>query len=320
MFEKLTFNKDSVYPALVVSTMSSGKSTLINALVGTELLPSMNRACTSRVMAILDNDKMNNFVAYIVDRNNKYSRIDHVDKRKVIEFNKSHDIEEMIIEGEIKGVRNSKKSLLLIDTPGINNALNSSHEQITKGVLNEYKESLILYVINAQQIGTYDDSDFLDYIANKVNQNSSFNIIFVINKMDLIDPEKENVQQVVNNCCTYIKNKGFETPTIIAVSAESALIFKKVLKKVPLSEFEEENFERNFNYFKRKDFSLVDYAILGDGRNINKKIIIDGNTYNNAQIMAALENTGIPLLEREIDQRIIRISKMNAPGVFHKTS
>ncbi len=41
---------NKVYPTLVVSTMSSGKSTLINAIVGSELLPSMNRACTARAV------------------------------------------------------------------------------------------------------------------------------------------------------------------------------------------------------------------------------------------------------------------------------
>lgn len=52
---------NKVYPTLVVSTMSSGKSTLINAIVGSELLPSMNRACTARAVAILDNDMKSNF-------------------------------------------------------------------------------------------------------------------------------------------------------------------------------------------------------------------------------------------------------------------
>ena len=33
MFEKLNFSINRVYPTLVVSTMSSGKSTLINAIV-----------------------------------------------------------------------------------------------------------------------------------------------------------------------------------------------------------------------------------------------------------------------------------------------
>ena len=40
----------------------------------------------------------------------------------------------MIIEGQIKGIKNSKKSLLLIDTPGINNSLDLNHAQITRDV------------------------------------------------------------------------------------------------------------------------------------------------------------------------------------------
>ena len=50
-------------------------------------------------------------------------------------------------------------------------------------------------MINAQQIGTYDDSAFLTVIAQKLRDNPRFDILFVINKMDLIDPEKENPKE-----------------------------------------------------------------------------------------------------------------------------
>ncbi|WP_026835199.1 dynamin family protein [Eubacterium xylanophilum] len=115
MFEKLNFSMNKVYPTLVVSTLSSGKSTLINALVGSELLPSMNRAYTARAVAMLDNDKKAQFEIHAVDKDGNYSHIDKAIKRAVVDFNKSNDVSEMIIEGKIKGIRNSKKSLLLID-------------------------------------------------------------------------------------------------------------------------------------------------------------------------------------------------------------
>ena len=90
---------NKVYPTLVVSTMSSGKSTLINAIVGSELLPSMNRAYTARAVAILDNDMKSNFEVHAVDNNGVYSHIDKASKKIVVDFNKSKDISEMIIEG-----------------------------------------------------------------------------------------------------------------------------------------------------------------------------------------------------------------------------
>lgn len=318
MFDKLSFNINRVYPTLVVSTMSSGKSTLINALAGKDLLPSRNRACTSRTIAILDNDERAQFKIHAVDKTGKYSYIDEATESIVAEFNQTNDVVEMIIEGDIQGIRNSKKALLLVDTPGINNSMDQSHEMITKEVLDEYPEGLILYIINAQQIGTYDDSNFLTLIAKKLMDNSNFKIIFVINKMDLIDPEKEKPWELVENCKTYIQSKGIENPVLIPVSASSALIFKKVLNQEILSELEEEDFVQYYRHFKRESYSLNDYACMpgrGNGKDI---LVVDGINYCRAEIYAALDNTGVPFLEKVIDETLIRSLKMKAPGITVK--
>ena len=298
--------------------MSSGKSTLINALVGTELLPSMNRACTAKAVAILDNDWKSQFEIHAVDEAGKYTLIEDASKQIVSAFNKTNNVSEMIIEGEIKGIKNSKKSLLLIDTPGINNSMDLSHEIATKKVLDEYPEGLIIYLINAQQIGTYDDSNFLSLIAQKINENEKFKILFVINKMDLIDPVKENPVELMENCRNYIIDRGVENPTLIPVSASSALIFKKVLAGVELSEIEEENFQRNYRHFKREGFSLQDYMYTPRNGDLSEYVTVDGVEYKKFQILAALENTGIPLLEKIIDETLVRSLKMRSPKITVK--
>lgn len=318
MFEQLKFNMNKVFPTLVVSTMSSGKSTLINALVGTDLLPSMNRACTAKAVAILDNDMKSKFEIHAIDSKGEYFHINEVTKKIVTNFNMTNDISEMIIEGEISGIKNSKKSMLLIDTPGINNSMDMSHETMTKRVLDEYSEGLILYIINAQQIGTYDDNSFLKVIAKKIKENSKFNILFVINKMDLIDPAKESSNELIKNCREYIKSNGIDNPSIIPVSALSALLFKKVLSGAELSEIEEENFLRNFKHFKREGFSLQDYISTPQREELADSVYIDGKQFTRAQIYAALENTGITLLERQIDEILVSSLKMKAPKITVK--
>lgn len=318
MFDKLSFNMNKVYPTLVVSTMSSGKSTLINALVGTELLPSMNRACTAKTVAILDNDRKTQFEIHAINESGKYTLIKEASKRIVSDFNKSNNVLEMIIEGEIKGIKNSKKSLLLIDTPGINNSMDFFHEIATQKVLDEYPEGLILYLINAQQIGTYDDSNFLSLIVQKLKENEKFKILFVVTKMDLIDPTKENPVELMKNCRNYIVNKGIENPTLIPVSAGSALIFKKVLSGVDLSEIEEENFQRNYRHFKRESFSLQDYMFIPRNGDLSEYVTVDGVEYKRSQIFAALENTGIPHLEKIIDEVLVRSLKMRSPKITVK--
>lgn len=320
MFDKLKFNMNRVYPTLVVSTMSSGKSTLINALVGKDLLPSRNRACTAKSIAILDNDRKDNFSIHAVNAKGEYSVVANATKKKVIQYNDTNELDEMILEGQIKGIKNSKKSLLLIDTPGINNSMEQNHALITKRVLDEYEEGLILYVINAQQIGTYDDSNFLSYIVKKINNNRKFKIIFVVNKMDLLDPDKENPDELVKNCISYIREKGIEEPTVIPVSAESALIFKKVLNGEPLSELEEENFIRNYKHFRRKGFSLTDYVYQPNAGDMNECLEVDGCQYTRAEITAALYSTGVTLLENIIDETLVYSLKMRSPKIYYNKS
>ena len=207
---------------------------------------------------------------------------------------------------------------MLIDTPGINNSMDLSHEIATKKVLDEYPEGLIIYLINAQQIGTYDDSNFLSLIAQKINENEKFKILFVINKMDLIDPVKENPVELMENCRNYIIDRGVENPTLIPVSASSALIFKKVLAGVELSEIEEENFQRNYRHFKREGFSLQDYMYTPRNGDLSEYVTVDGVEYKKFQILAALENTGIPLLEKIIDETLVRSLKMRSPKITVK--
>lgn len=315
MFERLKLDMSKVYPTLAVATMSSGKSTLINALVGTDLLPSMNRACTAKAVAVLDNDLKTQFAIHAVDENGNYSYIEQATKQVIAEYNKSNKTSEMVVEGEIQGIRNSKKSMLLIDTPGINNSMDSAHEKVTKQVLEDYSEGLILYVINVQQIGTYEDSLFLTYIAQKLKGRPKFNSLFVVNKMDLIDPERENPEELIENCKSYIEAKGISNPSLIPISAASALLFKKVLQNQPLSEKEKEDFVISYRRFKRGGFSLQDYVDLPQRGILSERIEIDGKIYTRAQIYAALENTGVPLLEKQMDEAMIKSIKMRAPKI-----
>jgi GTPase Era involved in 16S rRNA processing len=309
---------NKVYPTLVVGTMSSGKSTLINALVGAELLPSMTTACTARAAAILDNDMKQRFAVHAVDKDGKYSYIEEDAPKAVMDFNKSGNLAEMIAEGEIKGVHNSKKSLLLIDTPGINYSMDSSHEAATKRALDEYSGGLILYVINAGQFGVDDDSRFLSYVARKLEQNKKFKILFAVNKMDDVDPEKESPDEFIEKCKDYIENNGIENPVIVPVSAEIALLLKKVLGGYELTKKEKQIFSKGYKQFRRDGYSLQDYMRIPERGRLSETIDVNRTSYTRAQLYAALENTGLPYLEKQIDEMLVRSLKMRAPNIKAK--
>lgn len=315
MFNYLYVDERKVYPTLVVSTMSSGKSTLINALAGKELLPSKNSACTAKAAAILDNDMQDEFVIHAVSSSGEYTLIEHATQKMVEKFNDTNEVSEIIIEGDIKGIKNSKKAMLLIDTPGINNCMDSSHSDITEKILQEYDEGLILYIINAQQIGTYDDELFLKRIAAKLRKCPMFSIIFVINKMDTIDPQREPLDGIIKNCWQYMEEKGIENPLIISVSSRAALLLKKVISGNELTEKDESDFALYYKRFKNDSFSLTNYIRDPELGNMNETFEVDGKKYTKAALYAALQNTGFPSLESAIDSALVSSLKMKAPKI-----
>ena len=50
----------------VMATMSSGKSTLINALLSKKLLPSSNEACTTTITKVINTNQDNKRIIYII--------------------------------------------------------------------------------------------------------------------------------------------------------------------------------------------------------------------------------------------------------------
>ena len=53
--EEFEIAKNSEAEVSIIATMSSGKSTLLNAILGKEILPSKNEACTATICRIKDN-------------------------------------------------------------------------------------------------------------------------------------------------------------------------------------------------------------------------------------------------------------------------
>ena len=97
------------------------------------------------------------------------------------EWNNNENISEIEIYGNIP-FANKKEilNLTLIDTPGPNNSRNSVHQKILEKYLENIDENtIILYVLNATQVGIIDDSNLLDKLIKNVGNNTK-NIIFAL--------------------------------------------------------------------------------------------------------------------------------------------
>lgn len=307
--EQLHVNLNRVYPMVVAATMSSGKSTLINALLGTDILPSKNEACTAKVFAILDDDTCDNTKLILTKNDGEIITIEENVDDALTEANNSDDISNIFIIGKVKGVTNTDKSLLIIDTPGPNNSMDSKHEEVTTQVLCKLSGGLLAYVINATNIGADDDFEFLTFIKNKTTENPNLDVVFIVNKIDEIDFEEESIENIMLHIRSYITDAGFENPTIIPISALSAKLFKKAINGDKLTRREYQEFASSYDLFRPMDNSLSTYVIEGGVLDTKEEIAINGEKYIKANIEAAIENTGLPYLERYIQQKQIQSTK-----------
>jgi len=151
-FEKI-FDDD--FEIAVVATMSSGKSTLINAMLGTELLPARNEATTTTVSYIHDDDNADHFRCeyreYIDDRRIQQT-YNPVTLENMNELN-STCVPEIHIYGDIVGISSQKLKLVLTDTPGPNNSRTEDHKMHTFKVIKDSKyKPMILYVSKKRKL------------------------------------------------------------------------------------------------------------------------------------------------------------------------
>lgn len=65
MLSRFGINNEEIIPVCVMATMSSGKSTFLNAILGEEILPEKNEACTARALAVLNKPGAAETKAYI---------------------------------------------------------------------------------------------------------------------------------------------------------------------------------------------------------------------------------------------------------------
>lgn len=227
------FNRD--FDVYVVATMSSGKSTLINAMLGRDLLPAANEATTATIARITDNDSMRDcFSAKRYDRDSLLvGQESDVDLECLVEWNKLPDTQLIDIEGDIVAIKERKDVRLVItDTPGPNNSQDPEHRRTTMGYIQDSKRNpLILYVLNATQLGTNDDQHLLGLVAEnmrKGGKQSKDRFIFVVNKMDVFDPESgEDVSAALARVRQYLVNNGIQNPVIYPVSANLTRLIRK---------------------------------------------------------------------------------------------
>lgn len=230
---KAAFNQamSDDFEVCVVATMSAGKSTLINAMLGSKLMPSKQEACTAIITRIKDED-CGSFHAEVYNRDGDLIEThEQLTYDTMNRLNGDENVSEIRVYGKIPfvatdGTTQKKEiSLILIDTPGPNNSRNPGHGQKQQELLGKSSKALVLYVMTGE-FGTDDDNTLLARVADSMavrGKQSKDRFIFVVNKLDGRKKEDGNTDQTLERVRSYLKSHGISNPNLFPAAALPAL-------------------------------------------------------------------------------------------------
>ena len=160
--------KSSDFEVCVIATMSAGKSTLINSMLGTKLMPSKQEACTAIITRIKDTEGQDLWRAEVYDKeNNLLETQENLTYKTMERLNNDEKVSQIDAYGDIPFVTAEDVSLVLIDTPGPNNARDPEHKKIQSDFLNKSSKSLVLYIMEGT-FGSDDDNALLERVAESM--------------------------------------------------------------------------------------------------------------------------------------------------------
>ena len=219
----------------VTSTMSAGKSTLINALLGQKLMPSKQGACTATITRIKDDDDKT-FKATAFDANcNELGHYSVLDYKIMSALNSNPEVSEIHVSGDIPFVTSDEASLVLIDTPSPSNARNANHKIVTNRALNQSSKSLVLFVMNGCTLNDTAQDYCLKQIVKSMSAGDNLSgerFMFIINKLDDYSEEcgDDIPSDVIENVTEYLEEMGIKEPNIFPAAALPALLIRRYKK------------------------------------------------------------------------------------------
>lgn len=238
------------FKVAVVGAIKSGKSTMLNAFIGRDLLPNQNAPCTVSSIEIFHSNECCNYVKkqfkdgssenIIANKGSSLEQMFHNDIKDVRKSNTHFNIEKYLLHTPINGIESSKygdviKKFVLLDTPGLNeiSTSNFNTEHVKKISFKELRDSdALIIVLDYQNFMSDINGKILKLISSneKLIERDKNKIFFVINKIDLLNSKDESIDDCLEKARNMIMEyiPSIKNPNINYISARQALLARIV--------------------------------------------------------------------------------------------
>ncbi|GHT80771.1 hypothetical protein AGMMS49960_03040 [Betaproteobacteria bacterium] len=288
------------FEVLTVGTMSAGKSTFLNALIGRELLPVANEATTARVTRVEHRPRRKHFsgsryFGHEVSPKQQYRKITLETLRK---WNADQHTRRIEISGTFNMSVKPAKGLAFYDTPGANNSQDDRHRSVMLDTLHNTSFQALFYILNAHHLGVDDDRRTLETLLDATRDKPQHKIWFILNKADALDPEKgETISSVVSKTVSYLSQLGFEVPVLIPVASHAALYAKKFLNGHQMSRKQKGDLNAAVARLNELGHHMLHAARIPENVRELWRVKLDAPTTNSTPVEHLLAASGIVAVE-----------------------
>lgn len=241
------FAAESEMCFIVTANMSAGKSTLINAIIGKPLTRTSQEVCTGNLCYLYNKPFEDNAIhlsASPLNLNASYNDLASVDC-SVVSSIASH------FRTTVPPNR-----VCIIDTPGVNSAINQHHRNITRTVLKEEKYDALIYVLNANKLGTDEENEHLKWVSENVPKEK---VVFVLNKLDDFKSADDSIEESIDGVKNDLLAIGYEKPLICPLSSYFAFLIKLKANGEQMTEDEKDAYDLYVKKFSKAEYDLSKY-------------------------------------------------------------
>ena len=259
--------KEGVFKTIVMGTFTNGKSSIINALLGSKVLPEAITPSTAIISYLRYGENGNNVIVYF--RDGSHEELSYQVFQKEYQY-KDEDIKEARETGEVKRFANVHYSVIcsnmdllkngvqIIDSPGLEDKACA-----TRTALEVANTANAIIYTGTAAAGAFNMND-QDFFKSNFEGKHLNNVFFLINKADLVENEelevvkkyhKKQLQKVFENQDGEFDEQLYRK-RVFYISAKNMLKYKKgehSIKYVERDVPEFQRFEKELEEFLTTD-------------------------------------------------------------------
>lgn len=273
---------------VLIGLVSNGKSTLGNALIGHELLPTNNLVCTAVPVTVADPLKREMLPTAVHIQGDTETDLASTDLASAIEECNRIGEGVLCLQMPLNKLNHGQFPVAIVDTPGVNDGMDAKYRGIAGAMLRNLSHPTVLYVSHVRSCGTSDEETCLTELSGLMTEKGLKEWFVAINGWNFLDTEcsEQNRKRYLDKVNAMAQKCGLPRPKVFFVAALPAELCVKYMRGEELSRGEEITLEE---YLASID--------LHSKARANKRVL---GSISNKTLRTAIYCSGITTLERAL--------------------